>query len=184
MAMPYTPPLSAVYFLKKGHHKQSRFFCSTADSSPDEAPDGWLWYGWFLDQDGGSNLAHPLRFGQGIQAPRWLQFTLKMHPVNEAAAPSPSQIRPHTATRRSKMVFWWGVRGGFVLSHQEASLESMGGWWWGAPYCKWISCVCSLFLLVVDVCVCSFLRYALLLYTWPQLTTPKLGANSPQLLVG
>ena len=114
----------------------------------------------FLDQDGRSNLARPLRFGQGIKAPCWLQFALKMYPVNEAAAPSPGRIWPETATRRSKMVLWWGVHGGFVLSHQEASLESMGGWWWGAPYCKWIRCVCSLFLPVVDVCVCSFLRYA------------------------
>ena len=35
-----TPPPSNVYFLKKGYHKQSRLFCSTADLSPDEAPDG------------------------------------------------------------------------------------------------------------------------------------------------
>ena len=41
---------------------------------------------------------------EGVQAPRWLQFALKMHLVNEAAAPLPGQIRPHTATWRSKTV--------------------------------------------------------------------------------
>jgi len=70
----FSPPRYAVYFLKS-------LFCSTADLLPDEAPDGWLWYGWFLDRDGRSNLSRPSRLGQGIKSPRRPNIAHNMHPI-------------------------------------------------------------------------------------------------------
>ena len=55
----------------------------TADSLPDKAPNSWLWYGWFLDRDGRSNLSRPLWLGQGIKFPRQRNIAHYMHPIKQ-----------------------------------------------------------------------------------------------------
>ena len=138
-------PPSAVYFLKKAATNRAVFSIPWPIRRPTRHPEVDSDMVDLLDQYGRSNLTHPLQFDQGIQAPTGCNSPLKCTPLNEATAPSPCRIRPHPNTRTSTMVLWWGWHGGFVLSHPEASLESMGGWWWGAHYswCEWIMSVLS-----------------------------------------
>ncbi len=69
----------------------------------------------FLVRDRGSNLARPLRFGQGIKSPCRPNFALKMYPI-----------------KRSRCSIAW--RNPTTPEHQDVEYGVEVGWMWQIPF--------------------------------------------------